>query len=77
MINRRTLLTHAAAAAALAPALSQASPADPRELAARMPDLKLKGNEQIASCSIPASRRSISLGPTTSSAVFPAQRSTW
>src|SRR5690349_6448409 len=48
MMTRRTLLTHAAAAAALAPALSQAAPSDPREMASRIPDLRTEGGEQIA-----------------------------
>jgi len=48
MMTRRTLLTHVAATASLAPALSTAAPADPRELASRIPDLRMEGNEQIA-----------------------------
>jgi cyclohexyl-isocyanide hydratase len=48
MMTRRTLLTHVAATASLAPALSTASPADPRELASRILDLRMEGNEQIA-----------------------------
>ncbi|MBB3020385.1 putative intracellular protease/amidase [Microvirga lupini] len=48
MMTRRTLLAHATATAALTPALSQAAPADPREMASHIPDLRMQGNEQIA-----------------------------
>lgn len=49
MINRRTLLTHLAAAAALPPTLFRAPPAAAREMASRRPGQKeQEGQEQIA-----------------------------
>ena len=48
MITRRTLLGAATAAAAFASTSLRAQPADPRELLAKMPDMKFTGSEQIA-----------------------------
>jgi len=50
MMTRRTLLTHAAATAALAPALSQAAQADPREMAFRIPDRAARARYVASVC---------------------------